>query len=33
MNSAKLPSVRLRHMLDEIDAVLAATKDSSAEEM
>ena len=33
MNSAKLPSVRLRHMLDEIDAVLAATKDSSAEEI
>ena len=33
MNSAKLPSVRLRHMLDEIDAVLAATKNSSAEEI
>ena len=31
--SVQLPSVRLRHMLDEIDAVLAATKYSSAEEI
>lgn len=33
MTSAKLPSVRLRHMLDEIDAVLAATKGLSAEDI
>ncbi len=33
MASAKLPSVRLQHMLDEIDAVLAATKGFSAEEI
>lgn len=33
MNSAKLPSVRLRHMLDEIDAVLAVTKGLSAEDI
>lgn len=31
MPSAKLPHVRLGHMLDEIDAIVAATRGMTAE--